>query len=172
MRNKRWLQIIILGILLFVGCYVIGNTIFGSDGIPKAREKAIEFSLPGMDQKIHKLSDYKGKLVFINFWGTFCPPCVFEMPALQSQYVKWKEQGVTILGVNLGESEVTLKAFVESNKVTFPILYDDNRTIARMYKVFSYPTTIVVKPNGKISDIIVGGMTESQIENIILNNLE
>ena len=72
----------------------------------------------------------------------------------------------------MGESDVTSKAFIESNNITFPNLYDDNLTITRMYKVFSYPTTIIVKPNGKISEIVVGGMSETRIEQIILKNLE
>lgn len=103
----------------------------------------------------------------VNFWGTFCPPCKDEMPAIQHQYEKRDQQNVVFLGLNLGESSITVKNFIDQYKVSFPILLDDNEEIRKRYGVMQYPTTFFIAPSGKIAKIHIGEMDEALIEKTI-----
>lgn len=154
-RNKRIVQILILGAILAIGGYtVIQSLAEEKSEPPKTGEKAPNFSLTGLDGKTYDLKDYRGKTVLVNFWGTFCPPCVNEMPLLDSVYRKYGGE-VVILGVNLDEPELTVQRFVDRYGITFPILLDD-MTVQRMYGVYQYPTTFVINPEGEIIDIKIG----------------
>ncbi len=107
----------------------------------------------------------------INFWGTYCTYCKQEMPAIQKQYEQWKKADVVILGVNMGESPVTAQSYVDNEKVTFPILLDEDFEIRKTYGVVNYPTTFFVKPNGKIANINIGGMDENYIQQAFISIL-
>lgn len=163
LSQKRYVQILILGVIFIIGGYTIADSLFSEqDSPPKVGEQAPDFTLPGLDQDEYSLDDFRGKTVLINFWGTFCPPCVNEMPLLQSVYEKYQDE-VVILGVNLDEPRLTVETFVENTGVHFPILLDD-RTVQYLYGVSQFPTTVVVNPDGKIVDIKLGAYeTEEEI---------
>jgi len=135
MGRRKWLQIIIFTAVIAVGALTIGGQLFSKEEVPKEGNKAPDFSLSGMDGKIYNLSDYSNNVVILNFWGTFCPPCRNEMPAIEAQYNKWKDKGLVVLGINLGEAEVTVQGFVNQYGLTFPILYDPNLQIRDRYRV-------------------------------------
>ncbi|NHN33188.1 thiol-disulfide oxidoreductase ResA [Paenibacillus agricola] len=163
MNRNRLLQILILVAALIVGIYAITTTFSKEEQPVKVGSMAQEFKLLGLDGQIHNLSDYHGKVLVINFWGTFCPPCVREMPALQKQYDLWKDRSVEIVGINLNESKISVESFVKQLNIGFPILLD-NDTVRKKYKVMSYPTTFFIDPQGIIQDIFVGEMTENNIK--------
>ncbi|MFX3633526.1 MAG: redoxin domain-containing protein [Candidatus Pristimantibacillus sp.] len=165
-KYRKPVQIVILLAVLIVGGYAIGNTLFASDesGVPKVGGTPPDFSLVDLEGNTHQLSDYKGKAVVINFWGTFCPPCVKEMPEFERQFIKWKDDGLEILAINLSEDTLTVNNFVRRFDLHYPILRDVNRKTERNYGLRSYPTTFFVKPDGTIMDITVGGMTEQSID--------
>lgn len=163
-KQKIWLQVFILGALVLVGGFAIGQSLFAGDAIPREGDKAPGFSLRSGDGTIRDLAGLQGRVVIVNFWGTFCPPCKEEMPAIQSQYDKWKDRGVEVLAVNLGESEVTAQSFVRQHSLTFPILYDPNLAVRDKYGVNQYPTTFFIDSNGKIHKTVIGKMEESFIE--------
>ncbi|WP_083932169.1 redoxin domain-containing protein [Cohnella laeviribosi] len=162
--KKRWIQVAVLFAFVIIGGITIGSTFLSGDGIPRNGKEAPAFSLLDLNGQVHRLSDYRGKVVVINFWGTFCPPCREEMPAIQKQYEKWREKGLVVLGLNLNESAVTIQGFVRQTGVTFPILFDKDLLIAKKYNVTAYPTTFFVSPDGIIQNIFVGGMTENYIQ--------
>lgn len=162
MKNKRWLQITIFTIVLLLGTYTVVIKSFEDKVTVTKGAKAPDFTVTGLDGNIYGLSQYKGKPLVINFWGTFCPPCVREMPALQSQYDKRKNQNIEIVAMNLDESPVTVKAFLQQYNITIPVLLD-NDIIRKKYKVTSYPTTFYIDDNGIIQDIFVGEMNENDI---------
>lgn len=166
-KNRKWIQLVVLLAVLIIGGLTVSSTLSSGDDIPDVGKKAPEFSLIGQDEKVHRLSDYKGKAVVVNFWGTFCPPCREEMPAIQRQYEKWKDKGLVVLGLNLNESAVTVQSFVRDTQVTFPILFDKDLVTAKKYNVTAYPTTFFIAPDGTIKAKFVGGMTESYIQNQI-----
>ncbi|PRX65075.1 peroxiredoxin [Cohnella sp. SGD-V74] len=161
--KKIWQYLILLSVLI-IGGIAIFKSFEPTSVVLKKGDTPPDFSLLGLDDKVYKLSDYKGKAVVINFWGTFCPPCVKEMPEFQRQSDKWKDEQFKILAINLSEDSISVSNFVDRLNLDFTILRDQNRKVERLYKLKSYPTTLFVKPNGKIMDIFVGGMTEEDID--------
>jgi peroxiredoxin len=162
--SRKPLQIIILIGVLLLGGYAVGKTLFASGGIPKIGGTPPSFSLAGMDGNVHNLSDYDGKALVINFWGSFCPPCVQEIPEFERQYEKWQGKKFDILAINLSEDDLTVSNFVNRFKINYPVLRDTDRLVEKKYGLRSYPTTFFVKPDGTIMDIFVGGMTEKDID--------
>lgn len=138
--------------------------------------KPIDFTLYDQYGKKHKLSDYKGKTVFLNFWATWCPPCREEMPYIENIYKKYnKNKGdVVILGVsspNLGRegSKEHIKEFLNKNGHTFPIVFDEGGTMIQQYGISAYPSTFIINKEGYITKYIPGAMNESTMKNIIDN---
>jgi len=161
LRQKRFLQLFILGVIVAVGGYTVAVSLADSHaGPPKVGDNAPNFTLTGLDGNSHELDDYRGRTVLLNFWGTFCPPCVNEMPLLDSTHDQYSDE-LVVLGVNLDEPELTVRSFVERYDIAFPILLD-NMKVQRMYGVFQYPTTVVIDPAGKIIDIKIGEFTSRE----------
>lgn len=163
-KNKRWVQMAIFTVVIVIGALTLINNLYATDKKPVEGSKAPEFTLVGLDGKQHQLSEYKGKTVMVNFWGTFCPPCKDEMPAIQNQYDKLNKQNAEFLALNLGESKITVQSFVEQYKINFPILLDDKEEVRKRYGVMQYPTTFFIDPEGKIAKIRIGEMDEAFIE--------
>lgn len=166
---RKTVQIIIfLGVLL-LGGYAVSKTLFASnEGFTKVGDKPPEFTLTALDGRTVSLSDYEGKPVVVNFWGSFCPPCVREMPEFQRQYDKWKSEGLEILAINLSEDDLTVNNFVEGRDLTYPILRDVGRETEKRYRLRSYPTTFFIRPDGTLEEVFEGGMTEADIEERVL----
>ncbi|MGG4032556.1 redoxin domain-containing protein [Paenibacillus cisolokensis] len=165
-KARRPVQIVILLGVLLLGGYAIGEALFASDDkILKAGERPPDFKLLDLNGEAKELQDFQkdGKALVINFWGTFCPPCVKEMPEFQRQYEKWKDS-LEIVAINLSEDDLTVRNFVSRFKLDFPVLRDSNRMVERRYGLRQYPTTFFVKPDGRIMEIFVGGMTEKDID--------
>ena len=123
---------------------------------PDAQTKAIEFTLEDLNGKQHSLSDYKGKVVFLNFWATWCPPCREEMPAMQKLYETWDKDKFVMLAVNIGQGKTTVQKFVKEHGYTFPVLLDGNSKVAGKYMVQGIPTTYFVDKQGNLVSRIVG----------------
>lgn len=164
-RYRKTIQISILAVVLLIGGYAIGNSLFTSGTALKVGDKPPGFKLADLNNEVHDWEDYAGKPVILNFWGTFCPPCRDEMPALQKQYDKWSAQGLQLLGINLSEDKLTVRRFVEQVETKFPILLDKEKKTERKFGLKQYPTTFFISADGKIQDIIVGGpISEEEIE--------
>lgn len=102
------------------------------------------------------LSDFRGKLVLVEFWASWCPVCADQMPQIEAAYRHYKERGLVVLGVEMGlEGPEAVRRFVEEKEITFPILLDWGKTTS-LYEVFSIPTVFVVGPDGSIKDRFVG----------------
>ncbi|MFF2482120.1 redoxin domain-containing protein [Paenibacillus sp. NPDC058071] len=173
-KYRKPVQIVILLAVLIIGGYAIGTTLFAADEttVPKVGGTPPDFTLVDLNGNVHSLSDYEGKAVVINFWGTFCPPCVKEMPEFERQFAKWKDEGLEILAINLSEDTLTVNNFVRRFELNYPILRDVNRKTERSFGLKSYPTTFFVKPDGKIMEIRVGGMTEQDIDERVIQLLK
>ncbi|CAM3968290.1 redoxin domain-containing protein [Paenibacillus alkaliterrae] len=165
-KSRKTVQVIILFAVLLIGGYAIGSALFANNDRDPLKEGSMPppFELADLDGSLQRLSDYEGKAVVVNFWGTFCPPCVKEMPEFERQFQKWKDQGLVILAINLSEDTLTVNNFVRRFELNYPILRDVNRKTERSYELKSYPTTFFIKPDGSIMEIKVGGMTEEDID--------
>lgn len=136
--------------------------------------KAIDFTLYDQYGKEHKLSDYKGKVVFLNFWATWCPPCKEEMPYIENLYKEYNENNddVVILGIaspNLGGegSKEYIKGFLKENNFTFPVLFDNNGAQIYQYGINAFPSTFIVDKDGYISQYIPGAMDKKTMKQLI-----
>ena len=165
--GKQWLQIAVLAVVVLAGGLAIGNALFNREQIPRTGDKAPPFRVADLEGGQRSLSDWAGKPLVLNFWGTFCPPCTEEMPALQRQSAKWAERGVGVVGMNLGENAVTVRSFIQQYGIRFPIYMDVDDTVRKAYGVNQYPTTFFIRPDGRIHKIIIGKMDEATIDSTI-----
>ncbi|MDP5273761.1 redoxin domain-containing protein [Chengkuizengella axinellae] len=162
-KNKKWIQYAILILFVVIAGVTLFSSVLSNEDIPEVGKIAPDFTLGGLDGQVYRLSDFAGQPVIVNFWGTFCEPCVREMPAIEDIYKKYQSKDVVVLGVNLnGEPEVTVRSFVNQVGVTFPILLD-NRVVSEQYDVKYYPTTFFIDSKGKIIEKKIGEMNESYL---------
>ena len=141
---------------------------------------AIDFILTDQYGNTHKLSDYKGKTVFLNFWATWCSPCRAEMPDIQKLYESAETEGedaLVVLGVaapNLGneKSEEEIKAFLEENGYTYPVLMDTTGEVFMQYGISAYPTTFMVDKDGNLFGYVQGQLNEDMMRSIIRQTME
>lgn len=170
--RKTWLQLGLLVIIALAGGLAVGNTLMNSGKAPQTGGRAPPFRVKSLEGTEHTLAGLAGKPVVLNFWGTFCPPCTEEMPALQKQSEKWADRNVTVIGMNLGESAVTVRSFVREYGIGFPVYLDSDDTVRKAYGVHQYPTTFFIQPDGKIFAIKIGQMDEPYIERTVAAMLD
>ncbi len=118
---------------------------------------APEFVLSDLDGRIHRLSDYQGKVIIINFWATWCPPCREEMPSMQRAWEQLREEGIEMLAINVGEDEDAVFQFTANYPVEFPLLLDQDSSVTGAWPVRGLPTTFVVDPGGRLVYRAIGG---------------
>jgi thiol-disulfide isomerase/thioredoxin len=109
-----------------------------------------DFEATTLDGRAVRLSDLKGKVVLVNFWATWCGPCVQEMPTLVDVYQKYRDRGLEILAISVDEEAARYKVgrFVKEHELNFPVLYDNG--IAELYNVASYPTSLLIDREGTV----------------------
>ena len=144
-----------------------------SSSSPSPREGflAPDFTLDTLDGNKVTLSELRGKIVVVNFWATWCPPCREETPALEKSYEQYKDSGMVILGVDLTNQDALsdVKAFVQEFSLTYPILLDRDGTVSNtLYQIRGLPTTFFINREGIIRTVVVGGpMSETFIRSKI-----
>ncbi|MGG1675093.1 thiol-disulfide oxidoreductase ResA [Neobacillus sp. NRS-1170] len=126
-------------------------------------ETAPDFVLTDMQGNKHRLSDYRGQGVFLNFWGTWCPPCKKEMPYINNQYQQFKDKGVQVLSVDIQESELAVNQFAEHYKLDFPIMIDTDKEVMTAYGIDPLPATFLIDKNGKVVKYNTGEMSENTV---------
>ena len=136
--------------------------------------EALDFTLYDQYGKEHKLSDYRGKKIFLNFWATWCPPCRGEMPHIEELYKEYKENSkdVIILGVaspNVGKEgdQKYIEDFLKENNYTFPVVFDDGGMLSYQYGFNSLPSTLIIDEDGYITKYVPGAMTKSTMKSLI-----
>ncbi|ARJ40161.1 thiol-disulfide oxidoreductase [Sporosarcina sp. P21c] len=164
-KNKKTIRLISRAALLVILAAIIIYAITSNDKVKVLAEgdMAPDFELVDLEGNEHRLSDYKGQGVFLNFWGTWCPPCKKEMPHMEDLYKDFEAKGVHILTVNVGEPKVKIELFRDDMNLSFPMLWDKNKTVMDLYNIKPLPTTFLINPEGKITKVIKQGMTEQQI---------
>ncbi|MCU7873004.1 MAG: TlpA family protein disulfide reductase [Candidatus Thiodiazotropha sp. (ex Lucinoma borealis)] len=118
---------------------------------------ANDFSLPDLAGKIHQITDYRGKAYILNFWATWCAPCIKEMPALERAAEILQEQEILVLTVNSGETRQEIEKFINKTPINLPILLDGNSKVMDKWKVLALPTSYIVDVEGMVVARVVGG---------------
>lgn len=154
-------------ILLLLGAAVVYTLYanFTKDDIQKVEvgKKAPDFVLTDMNGEKHQLSEYEGEGVLVNFWATWCKPCTREMPYMDSQYQKNKDNGIQMLAVNIGESDVVVNEFVKRHNLSFPILNDKNQEVLSAYGVDPLPITFLIDKEGNVVEIHKGEIINEDV---------
>jgi thiol-disulfide isomerase/thioredoxin len=131
-----------------------------ADAFPVARPAeptaAWDLELPDLAGRPVRLRDLRGRVVLLNFWATWCPPCRDEMPALETLARELGPQGLTVVGVNLKESRSQIDAFVRERGLGFPVLRDAEGLVSERYQVFALPVTVRVDRRGMLVGTVLG----------------
>ena len=131
-------------------------------------KKAPNFQLKTKDGVVVELEKLSGKVVVLNFWATWCPPCRAEMPGFISVYKKLKSKGVEVIGISLDQKGWSVvEPFVKNNEIPYPVVVDDF-TVAKLYgEISGIPTTFIVDRKGNIQDSHVGYMSADELERLV-----
>lgn len=131
------------------------------------RDKPLDLSFTSVDGRKIDLADLRGKVVLLDFWATWCPPCVEEVPALVETYGKLKDKGFEIVGISLDSEKATLEKFLEKNKMTWPQFFDGKgweNELAKRFGIQSVPTMWLLDREGKLADAAPRGRLEEAVE--------
>jgi peroxiredoxin len=170
MSSRGW-----LGVLLACGvAFACGSRDEQGGQDPAALEREAEaatapdFQLPDLDGKPVSLADFRGKTVVIDFWATWCPPCIFQVPELNQFWEANKAAGdVSVIGVAVdAEGASVVAPWVKEQGVRYPILIG-SETLAREFGALGFPTLVVVRPDGTIDSLHVGLIELAELEKIL-----
>ncbi|ULG71046.1 thiol-disulfide oxidoreductase ResA [Macrococcus brunensis] len=167
-RTKKWTQYIVMTLIALAIAFIVYSTVTQSKSkAVGVGDDAPEFELQKMDGSTVKMSDYKGKGVILNFWGTWCEPCKREMPALSENYEEYKGKDVEVLAIHLRKTPQQVEQFFSGLKkeVHLPVAYDNDNEVADAYGIDPLPTTVVIDKNGKVKAIHKGEMNDQTIKN-------
>ncbi len=168
MKKKRLIvRSIILALLVSALGYTLYSNFFIKKETVKVGSVAPDFVLKDLEGNEHRLSDYRGKGVFLNFWGTWCKPCEREMPYMDNQYDYYKNHGVEVLAVNIAESKIAVESFANELDLSFPIVLDKDKQVLNAYGVDPLPTTFLINPEGKVVHITSGSLTERMVRDFM-----
>lgn len=116
-------------------------------------QSAPDFALKSSTGQNLRLSEYRGDVVMINFWATWCGPCRQEMPLLDDLYARYNRVGFNLLGVNIDDDARRAMQMVEELGVNFPVLFDDSKEVSRLYQVEAMPVTVLVDRQGTVRHV-------------------
>ncbi|OGS92659.1 MAG: thioredoxin [Gallionellales bacterium GWA2_59_43] len=148
MRSWRWLAVLLL--------------LFAS-----ATAGAAGFALQDMSGKTHKLADYRGKWVLVNFWATWCPPCLSEIPELIALHDAHKDRDLVVIGVALDSTRSSVFEFAGKSGISYPLVLGDRKMSAQIGAVDVLPTSYLYAPNGELVSYQAGEVTRASVETYI-----
>ena len=128
---------------------------------------AASFDVVRSDGSPDSLARYRGKVVLVNLWASWCPPCREEMPALEKLYRAHASQGFVVLGIDQGESAKVAADYARGRGVTFPILIDDQQQYGRAYAAEGLPTSVLVDRSGHVVKGVDGEMTLAEMQTLV-----
>jgi cytochrome c biogenesis protein CcmG/thiol:disulfide interchange protein DsbE len=142
--------------VLFTGCY-------GGSRPPRIGTQAPDFTVKDTDRSV-SLSQLHGQVVVLNFWATWCPPCVDEMPSLVQLQQKMKDKGVTVLGVSVDADESAYRRFLKDHGISFLTVRDPDQKSNNLYGTFKFPETYIIDRNGVVRRKFIGAVDWNQPE--------
>lgn len=148
------MRIALLGVLLAVLPGFFASSSLASSGL--AGQPAPDFVLKSASGTNLRLSEYRGNVVMINFWATWCGPCRQEMPLLNDLFSRYERVGFSLLGVNIDDDSRRAMDMAEELGVSFPVLFDERKEVSRLYQVEAMPVTVLVDREGKVRHVHLG----------------
>ena len=130
----------------------------------KGGEAAADFEVETFDGETLRLSDLNGKVVVLNFWASWCPPCRWEMPFFETMWQEYRDQGVVFVGIAMSDTLENVKAFAEEAGVTYPVALDTTTEISRAYEVLSLPTTFFIGKDGNVERKLTSAANEGLLK--------
>lgn len=173
MREKRTL--IRFGVLLVIFLAVGGAFYTGLSNNQQpvnVGDTAPDFRLESTDGTQVRLSDYKGKAVFVNFWATWCEPCKVEMPYMEAAYQAREGEEFEILAINIAQSQLEASSFAKRHELSFPIILDRDRSVVNLYGVSGLPASFFIDADGTVVAHHVGPLTETLLAGYIETMLD
>jgi peroxiredoxin len=165
-KSILWIAGVIVAAIVFA-VYFRGTTAPPSGPAALAGQQAPSFTVPQLGGGSSELAAHRGRVLVMNLWATWCPPCRAEMPDLQRLYESYKNKNVDVLGVDQGESAARVGAFAKSLGIHYPILLDQDQQYGRVYAALGLPTTIIVDPQGVVTRAFDGPLSYSQMVDAI-----
>jgi peroxiredoxin len=174
-RRIVYLIILIVGFAwILISADSSGASTSGQIPAPQKGFLAPDFELKTPDGAILKLSDLRGQAVLVNLWATWCPPCRAEMISVEKVYQEYKDQGFTVLAVNMTyqDDPSAVMPFVHEQRLTFPILLDETSEMAKAYQLRSLPSSYFIGRDGIINEVVIGGpmaeaLLRTRVEDIL-----
>jgi len=175
-RRIIYFTILALGLTwIFVSADRSGASTSGRIPAPQQGFLAPDFELKTPDGEVIRLSDLRGQAVLVNLWATWCPPCRAEMQSIEKVYQDYKDQGFTVLAVNMTRQDdaSAILPFVREQALTFPVLLDEKGEVAAAYQLQSLPSSYFIRRDGIINEVVIGGpMSEALLRTRIEDILE
>ncbi len=147
----------VVAILIILGA-VIESTCRRQSNPLAVGESAPDFTLRALGQGTVSLRDYRGQVVVVNFWATWCPPCVTEAPSLEKFAVEMRPRGVRVIGVTVDQDETALSKFVSAYHLSFPVARDPDRAVASRYGTSKFPESYILDRHGRVAEKIIGAI--------------
>lgn len=165
--KKRWVWLV-AGVVSAIGIIVLAVIIqpANAPSAPTIGAIAPDFTSITPEGDTIRLSDFRGQVVLLNFWATWCGPCRIEMPIFEQLYAQTDETNITILAVNNRESVEQVVRFRDQLRLSFPLAMDETGTIQDQYQIGGYPMTYIINADGVIVDIHYGVFTPAQIRDL------
>ena len=169
--------VLAIGLMLLLGCAESGSDAdpvseqespvelgVVQPGSPEPGGQAPDFALRDMDKQIVRLSDFRGTPIVLNFFASWCVPCLAEMPLIQDAHLKAEEAGYMVLGVAVQDSRGALRSLSESMGLSFPMVLDGDNSVGIAYHVVGPPSTFFIDEDGKIISVVSGQIEEETLE--------
>ena len=163
--EKRWARVVAVSVMALLVAALLGGCT--KEQSWKTGSKAPEISVLDMNDKTVKLSDYRGQVVVIRFWATGCKACVAGMPVLDEFSKPYRDKGLTVLAVNMGNSKPMVEAFAKGLKLSYPVFQDPALIAANKYKVRAVPSTYIIDRKGIARSFAVGEITREKFDKTV-----
>lgn len=174
MRSTRYGRYVLAAVLAiaFAGATGLPQSWSMGSRVPTVGTPADEFRLTDLDGKTHSLSQYRGKVVLVNFWATWCKPCTTEMPAMQASFDRLRDKGFVVLAINELEDEAKVREHIKQYGHTFPVLMDRDNKVANQFGVFGLPVSVFIDQQGRVQEYIKGGLLTEQMINDVVAKIQ
>lgn len=160
--TRRFVRVFVFGtLIIFIALLAIGMRMRGSGPVEKG--PAPMFSMPTFDGPDLSLADLKGKVVVVNFWASWCPPCKDEAPYFEKVYRQYKDRGVVFVGVDYMDTEKEAREFIKTYNITYPNGPDLRGKISQAYRIRGVPETFFVDKEGILQGMVIGPVPQQQL---------